>query len=230
MFIESPHNRPLRALKELMDGNGRFLNGESRLSHEVHEAKRHYSAAYGQKPFATVLTCSDSRIPVETIFDQSIGDLFVVRIAGNVATEEVIASLEFSITYLESAMLLVLGHTQCGAVAAVAHNLHAKGSLATLFKRLQIPVTQAKKRHPNVQEGEGLTSAITENVWYTLSCILKESNSIKTALLEKQIMLQGALYAIDTGQVEFLGSHPKEPFYLENELADCCGSLQESVC
>jgi carbonic anhydrase len=113
---EPPRVSPGDALARLKEGNQRFVSGQSRHAHE--SASLRHQLVSGQHPFATVLGCSDSRVPVELIFDQGIGDLFVIRVAGNVITDDVLGSIEYARIHLNSQLLVILGHEGCGAVTA----------------------------------------------------------------------------------------------------------------
>ncbi len=119
------------ALKMLKDGNARFVEGKATHPHQD-AARRALTAGQGQHPVATVLSCSDSRAPVELLFDQGIGDLFVVRVAGNVAATDEIGSMEYAVDHLNTPVVVVLGHSQCGAVTAVVEGAKLPPSIGAL--------------------------------------------------------------------------------------------------
>ena len=133
---------PDAALKELMDGNERFVAGQLQSINEdlaILKAK----TADKQEPFAAILSCADSRVPVEFVFDQSIGRLFVVRVAGNVATPEIIASLEYGVAVLGTEVLMVLGHSNCGAVKATIEGKAVPGQISALYAPIRPAVDAA---------------------------------------------------------------------------------------
>src|SRR5688572_21374670 len=122
------------AMKFLRDGNERWANNQPLAPHT--DSARREDAAQGQKPFATILTCADSRLPVERIFDRGVGDLFVVRVAGNVVSGEVAGSIEYGAEHLNVPLLVIMGHTKCGAVAAAAAGGEPGGNIGTLIEKI----------------------------------------------------------------------------------------------
>ncbi len=145
----SPHSvsaqsttTPDAALKELMDGNGRFVSGKTTAhEHDVAILKQHLEEK--QEPYAAVLSCADSRVPVEIVFDQTIGHLFVTRVAGNIITPEIIGSLEYGVAVLGTKVILVLGHSNCGAVKAAVAGKSVPGQISVLYPHIQPAVDQA---------------------------------------------------------------------------------------
>jgi carbonic anhydrase len=136
----------------------------------------------GQHPFATVLSCSDSRVPVEQVFDLGIGDLFVVRVAGNVAGINELASIEYGVDHLGTPTLVVLGHTQCGAVTATATHAEADGSVVPIIERIKPAVEAAAKANPNKTGKDLVPSATIENVWMTIESIFARSLAVRRYL------------------------------------------------
>src|SRR5215467_669438 len=133
---------PDAALTELMDGNKRFISG--RLTHNEQDlAILKQKTVEKQEPFAAVLSCADSRVPVEVVFDQSLGHIFVTRVAGNVVTPEIIGSLEYGVGVLGTKVILVMGHSGCGAVKATIQGKGVPGQISTLFPHIQPAVDQA---------------------------------------------------------------------------------------
>ena len=133
---------PDEALKALMDGNQRYVGGQLKSLNEdlaILKAK----TAEKQEPFAAVLSCADSRVPVEIVFDQSIGQIFVVRVAGNIATPEIIASLEYGVAVLGTRVLMVLGHGNCGAVKATIDGKAVPGQISALYAPIRPAVDEA---------------------------------------------------------------------------------------
>src|SRR5688572_4328071 len=130
------------ALTALKDGNTRYIAGKP--IHPNQDAARRTTVAKGQNPFATVLTCSDSRVPVELLFDQGLGDTFVVRVAGNVSDTDEVGSIEYGVGHLNTPLLVVMGHTSCGAVKAVLEGLQVHGSIPALVDNITPAIAQAK--------------------------------------------------------------------------------------
>lgn len=191
----------------LREGNRRFVSGQPEYPNRDVERRR-LTAADGQEPFATVLACSDSRVPVEVIFDRGIGDLFVIRVAGNVAGNSELASLEYGVTHLHTPLLVVLGHSHCGAVTAVARNAELHGHLPVIAEKIRPAVLQAKTENPPADEL--VAKAVEANVWQTLGDIIRQSSAIRERLAARQIIALGAVYHLESGEVAWLGPHPQE--------------------
>jgi carbonic anhydrase len=185
---------PEAALQELIAGNKRFVSG--RLTHHEQDLsilKQHTVAK--QEPFAAVLSCSDSRVPVELIFDQSIGHIFVTRIAGNVVTPEVVASIEFATTVLGAPLVLVMGHAGCGAVKAAIENKEVPGQISALFPHLRPAVDHA---------GSDLEAAIKANARIQAALLREGSTVIAGLLREKKVKVLAADYDLASGSVTLL--------------------------
>ncbi len=204
-----PGISPDEAIKKLADGNNRYAAGTC-LHAGINQARRTETADKGQKPFATILSCSDSRVPPEYIFDQGIGDLFVVRVAGNVADTDEIGSAEYGVDHLGTQVLMVLGHSKCGAVTAVATGAEVHGSIPALVDNIKPAVDKAKKNNPSAQGDALVSSAITQNVWQSIEDLLKKSAMIRDRAKEGKVKIVGALYDIETGKITVLGPHPQE--------------------
>lgn len=185
---------PDAALAELMAGNKRFTVGKM-TAHEHDLATLRQSTAKKQEPFAAVLSCADSRVPVELIFDQSIGDIFVTRIAGNVITPEIVASLEYGATVLGTKVLLVIGHADCGAVKATIHGKEVPGQISSLYPHIQPAVDQA---------GDSLEAATKANARIQ-TALLRESSTVVSALVkEGKLKVAAAYYDVVSGSVGLL--------------------------
>ncbi|MGD0828708.1 MAG: carbonic anhydrase [Desulfobaccales bacterium] len=197
------------ALKILRDGNARYLEGKPRYPHQGRE-RWALTAGQGQHPLAAMLSCSDSRVPVELIFDQGLGDLFVVRVAGNAAATDEIGSLEYAVDYLHTPLLVVLGHSQCGAVTAVLENAKLPGSIPALLAPIRAAVARARAENPGAAGEALLEAAIKDNVWQAMEDILQKSILIKAGVKAGKTKLVGAFYELDTGQVQWLGPHPNQ--------------------
>ena len=189
------------ALQKLVDGNKRFVSG-TLSQKDLGDAKRK-ELAKGQKPFATVLTCSDSRVPPELLFDQGLGDVFVVRVAGNVVDPIALGSIEYAAEHLGSPLLLILGHSKCGAVKAT---LEAKGkpegNIGAIIKKI-IPAADAVKKKGGTQD-EILETAIKQNIKNVYADIMKNSKIVPHLVEEGKLMIAAGEYDITTGKVEMI--------------------------
>jgi carbonic anhydrase len=164
-------------------------------AHELDLAILKQNTIEKQEPFAAVLSCADSRVPVELIFDQSLGHIFVTRIAGNVLTPEIVASLEYGAVVLGTKVVLVLGHADCGAVKAAVHGKAVPGQISALFPHIQPAVDQA---------GDNLDAAIKANARIQAT-LLRESSTVVSALVrEGKLKVAAAFYDIATGRVMLL--------------------------
>ncbi len=197
------------ALKILGDGNARYLEGKPQYPHQGRE-RRALTAGQGQHPLAAVLSCSESRVPLELIFDQGLGDLFVVRVAGNAAATDEIGSLEYAVDHLHIPLLVVLGHSQCGAVTAVLENAKLPGSIPALVAPIRAAVARAREENPGLTGEALLEAAIKDNVWQAMEDILQKSPLIKAGVKSGKTKLVGAFYELDTGRVQWLGPHPDQ--------------------
>jgi len=204
---------PDEALARLKEGNDRYVAGKPQYPHQGRE-RRALIAGQGQHPFATVLACSDSRVPVELIFDQGLGDLFVVRVAGNVAQTDEIGSIEYAVEHLATPVVVVLGHTQCGAVTAVLENDKLPPNLASLVAPIKPAVAKARAENPEAAKEALLNAAIKDNVLQAMEDLFQKSSIIKAQVKAKKTRVVGALYEIDTGQVQWLGPHPDQDKWL----------------
>ena len=200
---------PMKSLLMLTDGNGRFVMNSLTRPHQTPE-RRAETAKDGQNPFASILSCSDSRVPLEHLFDAGIGDLFVVRIAGNIADAAEIGTLEYGVGHLGTSLIVVLGHTKCGAVTAAVNNSHVEGSVPAVIDHIVPAVEHARVEHPELQGDELINNAITANVWQTIADILNKSEEIRTLVLAGKLKVVGAIYDIESGVVMNLGEHSQQ--------------------
>jgi carbonic anhydrase len=192
------------AMKMLKEGNARYLAGTPRHPHQD-AARRALTYGQGQHPFATVLGCADSRVPPEVIFDQGIGDLFVVRVAGNVAATDEIGSMEYAVDHLSTPVVVVLGHSLCGAVTAVVENAKLPPNIAALVAPIKPAVAKAIEENPGAAKEVLVKAAIKDNVFQAMADVLQKSPIIKAAVKAGKTRLVGALYELDTGKVQWLG-------------------------
>jgi carbonic anhydrase len=197
------------ALRLLKEGNARYVDGKLQHPHQGPE-RRALTSGQGQHPLAAVLTCSDSRVPPEIIFDQGIGDLFVVRVAGNVSATDEVGSIEYAVEHLGTPVVVVLGHTQCGAVGAVLDGAKLPPNIANLVEPIKPAVDKAREANPQAAKDVLLKAAITANVWQALEDMLRLSPIIREKVRDSQVKLVGALYDLDSGQVQWLGPHPDQ--------------------
>ncbi len=185
---------PDAALAQMMDGNKRFTAGRL-TAHEQDLAILKQQTVDKQEPFAAVLSCADSRVPVELVFDQSIGHVFVTRVAGNVVTPEIIGSLEYGAAVLGTKVILVMGHSSCGAVKATIQGKEVPGQISVLFPRIRPAVDQA---------GENLETATKANAKIQASLLREGSPLISGLVKQGQLKVVGAYYNLGTGAVELL--------------------------
>jgi carbonic anhydrase len=183
---------PDEALKELMDGNARYVDG--RLSYtDLKELREH--TVDKQEPFAAVLACADSRVPVELVFDKSIGQIFVTRVAGNVATSEIIGSLEYGAAVLGTKVILVLGHGNCGAVKAAMYGNPVPGQISSLFPHIQPAVDQSH---------HDLDAAIRINAKIQADLLSKASPVLSGMLKDGKLKIVAGYYDLASGKVSLL--------------------------
>jgi carbonic anhydrase len=181
------------ALAKLKEGNLRFATSE--VSKGKPTAARRAETAQAQHPFAIIVGCADSRTAPELVFDQNLGDLFVIRTAGNLVDDHALGSIEYAVAHAGARLIVVLGHTRCGAVTAALESDHAPGHIQSLVRDIQ-PAVKAAKGKP----GDALAAAITENARQVAAQI-----KAKAALgdLAKEVQIVSAIYDLDTGKIEW---------------------------
>jgi len=204
---------PRMAMEILQEGNGRFiknLKAQRDLLEQVNDTRE------GQWPFATILSCIDSRTSAELVFDQGLGDIFSIRIAGNIVNTDILGSMEFACKVAGSKLIVVLGHTKCGAVKGACDHVEM-GNLTELLSKLQPAVysesetTAADKR--NSKNGKFVENVATLNVKRSVKNIIERSFILEEMLNKGEIGIVGAMYNIDTGKVEFY----KDVSYIKDE-------------
>jgi carbonic anhydrase len=182
------------ALAQLLDGNKRFASGRL-TAHEQDLAVLKQHTAEKQEPFAAVLSCADSRVPVELVFDQTIGHIFVTRVAGNVVTPEIIGSLEYGAAVLGTKVILVMGHSRCGAVKATIQGKEVPGQISSLFPHIQAAVDQAG---PNLEAATKANAKIQ-------AALLREASPLLSGLVkENKLKVVAGYYSLGNGAVELL--------------------------
>lgn len=187
---------PDQALAALLEGNQRFV--EQRQNHPNQDFNRLGLVAEHQAPFAAILSCADSRVIPEILFDQGIGDLFVIRVAGNIAATEDIASLEYAVFVLEVSLILILGHERCGAVQATLAGNSLPGVMSTLVDAIQ-PAVDGSAQAP----GDRLANAVKANIQLQ-GQRLCSSPVIQEAMNQGKLTLVGAYYDLDTAVIEMV--------------------------
>jgi carbonic anhydrase len=189
------------ALAELIEGNGRFAGGNP--THLGRDGGRRAALLQGQQPRAAILTCADSRVPPEILFDQGLGDLFVIRTAGNLAGEVALGSLEYAVAHLGVSLIVVLGHQHCGAVGAAVAAEEARGHIAQIVAALA-PALEASRDLP----GDPLLNAVNANVRLVVAQLARSAPILATAVTDRRVEVLGARYDLDTGLVEWLTDSP----------------------
>lgn len=195
------------ALAILTDGNQRWVTGHTQNPSSDESARRE-TAEHGQHPFATILTCADSRIPVERVFDRGVGELFVIRVAGNVVAETEAGTIEYGVGHLHTPVVVVMGHTGCGAVKAAVEGAETHGNVRFLIGEIEPAVRRAATVHPSAEGEELVNAAVHENVMQSMFDLLATSESLRSAVDNGTVRLVGAVYDIRTGEVEWIGAHP----------------------
>jgi carbonic anhydrase len=195
---DQPSVAPAEAISKLKEGNVRYTSGT--LQHPGQTTERRAELAKTQHPFAAIVSCSDSRVPPEIVFDQGLGDLFVVRVAGNVINDEGLGSVEYTVDHLGTRLILVLGHQRCGAVQAAKETIAAKGkapghieSLVTAIK----PAVEATAK-------DDLDATIKANVKNVVQALRSSTPILKAKVDSGDVQVIGGYYSLDTGGVTFL--------------------------
>jgi carbonic anhydrase len=194
MFEAQAVLTPDEALRRLMEGNERFASDAmTNLGQSLNILRQH--TVEKQEPFATVLSCADSRVPVEMVFDQTIGGLFVARVAGNFVTPEILGSLEYGAAVLATKVILVLGHSSCGAVTATMQGSPAPGQIGALFRYIQPAVDKA---------GGNLEKAIKENARMQAGFLPELSPVLADLVRARKLKIVAGYYDLATGRVSLI--------------------------
>ena len=188
---------PDTALKRLMDGNQRFVQqlGE----HPDQSRARIKEVAQAQHPFAALLSCADSRVPPEILFDEGIGDLFDIRVAGNIVTPEVLGSLEYAVELLGTPLIMVLGHERCGAVTAAVQGKVLPGYIGSFVKAIKPAISKTEG-----EADELVDNAVVANVQYQINKLKQNSTILSQQLLDGKLKIVGGRYDLDTGEVTLI--------------------------
>ncbi len=201
---------PDQAINRLKLGNKRFVSGKSEHPHA--DARRLALAGtedQGDHAYATVITCSDSRVPVEMIFDAGVMDIFVIRVAGNVCDTDEIGSIEYGLAHVNTPVLVVLGHTQCGAVTAVTKAVQGKGhalerNIPPLVDNIEPAVQKTIALFPDAPTDRIISMAIEENIWTGIHDLFMESPAVRDLVKAGKAKVVGAIYDVATGKVSWL--------------------------
>lgn len=188
---------PQAALARLIEGNKRFVEGK-RLNPNQSKL-RLQETSVAQYPFAAILGCADSRVPAEIVFDQGLGDLFVVRVAGNVASQTAIGSLEFATSILGAQLIIVLGHARCGAVVAATKGDPLPGRIGIFVEEIKPAVERVRNKTGSLEE-----NSIIANVQYQAEKLAESSTILRGLIKEGKLKIAGGRYDLASGKVSFL--------------------------
>jgi len=194
---------PSKAYEILVEGNQRFI---SNLNSDHDHMELVNQTREGQYPFAVILSCMDSRTSVELIFDQGLGDLFSIRVAGNIVNNDILASIEYAVKYVGSKILVVLGHTECGAIKSAKQGV-TDGHITGLLKRISPSISKAMLIEEEYKYHDKVAYA---NVSNSLEEILNQSEIVRDMFKKGEIGLLGGVYNIDNGEVDFFKNLTKE--------------------
>lgn len=190
------------ALARLMKGNGRYA--AYKQVHPDSSLARRKELVSGQKPFAVILGCADSRVPPELVFDQGLGDLFVIRDAGNVVDDEVLGSIEYAVEHLQTPLIVVLGHEKCGAVTAAVENAEAPGHIRTVVESIRPAVVESAN-----EPGDKVHNCVVANVRRVARLIRESEPLLKEAVEQGKLKVVAANYDLATGRVILLDTPVK---------------------
>jgi len=203
VLAEDPHDSatagvsPMESVQKLKAGNKRFV--EQKLS-DKQLATRRAETVNGQQPYAIILACADSRVAPELVFDETIGSLFVIRVAGNVVDPDVLGSVEYAVEHLHARLIVVLGHENCGAVTAAISKEAAHGNLDELIHRIDVG-----KDLP-ADKTKALSEAVKHNALHQAQEMMSKSQPVKKAVDAHEVQIETAVYSLDSGEVKWVGS------------------------
>lgn len=204
------------ALERLQVGNRRFVaNLDAGARAKPSPAAPHGTDIAEQQPLAIILGCSDARVPAELIFDQSLGDLFVIRVAGNIVAPSLVGSVEFAATRFDTKLVVVLGHTRCGAIQATIEDLREPGdplhhNLRDIIDRVKPAVERVVAEGTNLSEDELARRAVRANIRYSVDHLRHDSQIMEQLIRDEGVVVIGAEYSLETGIVTFLGEEEAE--------------------
>jgi carbonic anhydrase len=197
------------ALTRLQEGNKRFVEGKS--TYNTNDTRRRNELVDGQTPFAIILGCSDSRVPAEIVFDQGLGDLFVIRIAGNIVAPSQIGSIEFAVETFQTPLVVVLGHTRCGAVAATLNQIRQPQAsrsqhLRSIVERIRPAVEPLSEIQTDLTPEQLLERAIRSNIRMSVNQLRHGSSFLEEIHDSGSLWIVGAEYSLESGEVDFFES------------------------
>ena len=192
-----------QVLEQLVAGNRRYVAGRTDNPHQTPQARQ--EVAQGQNPMAAIIACADSRVPPEIVFDQGLGDLFVIRVAGNIAARAVVGSVEFAAGNLGVPLVVVVGHSGCGAVSAAVQGIDAPGHLGGLIAAIRPAVERAGET-----PGDPVENAVRANVALVVETLSAAEPVLNRLVDEEQVRIIGAYYHLESGLVEFSEEDLKE--------------------
>lgn len=197
------------ALRMLQEGNDRFMAGK--CNHPNTDVFRIAdTGGNGQHPFAVVVTCADSRVPVERLFDRGVGDLFVIRVAGNICDPNEAGSIEYACEHLGSQLVVVMGHSKCGAVTAAISGGDAGKNINSLLDNIAPAVQSVRAAHAALAPADLVDAVVHENVWQSIEDMYRSSESMRELVSSGAVKVVGAVYDIQTGRVDWMGQHPMQ--------------------
>lgn len=191
---------PQMALQFLKEGNARFMNNlkvNRNLLEQVNDTKE------GQWPFAVILSCIDSRTSAELVFDQGLGDIFSIRIAGNVINEDILGSMEFACKVAGSKLIMILGHSKCGAIKGACNHVEL-GNLTGLLEKVQPAIEKVKSQGKETANPEFIEAVAHANTMHTMEEVLRRSPILKEMYENGEIGIAAGYYSVETGEVKFL--------------------------
>jgi carbonic anhydrase len=227
--MTNPKVSPQQALARLRAGNERFIAG-TRCIEALSSSTRRHELVESQHPCATILTCSDSRVPVELVFDQGLGDLFVIRVAGNVVAPSLIGSVEYAAAVLGCELVIVMGHSRCGAVKATVDVVRGTGQVPTenigdIVERIRPGIEPVLQSANGDSDAKVLDDAIAANVRASVEALRHGSPLIEQRRRDKTLVVLGAIYDIGSGRVTFLDPPPE----LLKPLPGASGSREQAT-
>jgi carbonic anhydrase len=198
-----------QALDRLREGNRRFVSGNLKRTPEMDHVRR-ADLVDEQSPFAVILGCSDSRVPAEMVFDQGIGDLFVIRVAGNIVAPSQIGSIEFAAEQFGTQLVVVMGHSNCGAVKAAIDQMgrsdqNGSPNVGFIVERIQPNIRSLVEGGAEMGEEELVSRAVQANIQASVDELMAESSVLKSLTENRGLRIMGAEYSLATGVVTFLG-------------------------
>jgi carbonic anhydrase len=202
------------ALVLLKEGNARYVCGKTEGPNRT-KGQRLAAFEQGQHPFAGLVSCSDSRVPPEIIFDRGLGDIFVIRVAGNICGISEMGSIEYAVEHLQVPLFVVMGHSKCGAVSAVVNEERMEGNLSSVAQRIA-PAVKKTLSAKSASTGPALVDECArENVWRQIETLIKESSVVRNAVADGSLEIVGAFYDMEFGDVNWMGKHPNEQALLK---------------